>query len=101
MKKYYSILLIGSLLFGALTPMFFQSMAINNSSADLLSEKEDLNSINCEMQNVQQNLAEIDNLFIENQGQIKNESARFYTQGGGVWFLDDGVVFELREEVPI
>ena len=35
--------------------------------------------------------------FIENQGQVGNDSVRYYVQGAGVWFLDDGVVFEIME----
>ncbi len=35
--------------------------------------------------------------FTENCGQLENDEVRFYAQGGGVWFTDDGVWFELRE----
>ena len=37
--------------------------------------------------------------FTENQGQIENEDIRFYEQGGGIWFTDDGVYIEVREEL--
>ena len=37
--------------------------------------------------------------FTENQGQLENDNVRFYVQGGGIWFTDDGVWFELREYV--
>jgi hypothetical protein len=37
--------------------------------------------------------------FTENKGHVGNDSVRYYIQGGGVWFLDDGVVIEQREYV--
>ena len=37
--------------------------------------------------------------FLENKGQIKNEAIRFYSQGSCIWFTDDGVWFEVREEI--
>ena len=39
--------------------------------------------------------------FTENRGQLENDEVRFYAQGGGLWFTDDGVWFELREEISI
>ncbi len=45
------------------------------------------------------NLNQFNGYFTENRGQVGNDSVRYYIQGGGVWFLDDGVVFELREEI--
>ena len=47
------------------------------------------------------NFNKITGHFTENQGQVGNNSVRYYIQGGGVWFLDDGVVFEIREEITI
>ena len=44
-----------------------------------------------------QNLNKLDGFFTENWGQIGNDSVRYYIQGKGVWFLDDGVVFEISE----
>ena len=44
-----------------------------------------------------QNLNNLDGFFTENRGQVGNDSVRYYIQGKGVWFLDDGVVFELSE----
>jgi hypothetical protein len=37
--------------------------------------------------------------FTENRGQLDNDNVRFYVQGGGLWFTDDGVWFEIREEI--
>ncbi|WP_455392781.1 DUF7948 domain-containing protein, partial [[Eubacterium] cellulosolvens] len=39
--------------------------------------------------------------FTENQGQLGSENIRFYVQGGGIWFSDNGVWFELKEEIPV
>jgi hypothetical protein len=39
--------------------------------------------------------------FTENRGQLENEEVRFYTQNGGIWFTDDGVWFEVKEELSI
>ncbi|MCK5559952.1 MAG: hypothetical protein KAJ51_05140, partial [Thermoplasmata archaeon] len=35
--------------------------------------------------------------FTVNRGQLENGEVRFYVQGGGIWFTDDGVWIELRE----
>ncbi len=39
--------------------------------------------------------------FTENWGQLESEEVRFYAQDGGVWFTDDGVWFEVREELSV
>ena len=39
------------------------------------------------------NIKKFNGHFIENQGQIKEEIVKYYLQGKGVWFLNDGVVF--------
>jgi hypothetical protein len=39
------------------------------------------------------------NYFCKNSGQIENIDVRFYGQDGSVWFTDDGIWFELREEL--
>ena len=38
-------------------------------------------------------------VFTENRGQLQNDEVRFYDQGGSVWFTDDGMWIELRENV--
>jgi hypothetical protein len=48
---------------------------------------------------VLQNLNLIGGYFTENRGQVGNDSVRYYIHGAGVWFLDDGVVFEHKEEI--
>ncbi len=39
--------------------------------------------------------------FTENRGQLTNDEVRFYDQGGSIWFTDDGVWFEVRDEFSI
>jgi hypothetical protein len=39
--------------------------------------------------------------FTANFGQLENDGVLFYDQSGRVWFTDDGVWFEVREEIPI
>ncbi len=39
--------------------------------------------------------------FTPNRGQLENNAVRFYSKDGGVWFTDDGMWLELREEIPI
>ena len=42
-------------------------------------------------------LAKAPKAFTQNQGQIKNDDIRFYMQGSGLWFTDDGVWFDIQE----
>jgi len=39
--------------------------------------------------------------FTENLGQVKNDNVRFYVQNGGLWFTDDGVWIEVRDELSV
>ena len=54
------------------------------------------NSTNENYNNV---LANIPISFTENRGQLANDDVRFYDQNGGVWFTDDGMWLEIREEI--
>jgi hypothetical protein len=49
--------------------------------------------------NVDELLSSTPTAFTENRGQLENNNVRFYDQGGSVWFTDDGVWFEVREEI--
>jgi hypothetical protein len=51
--------------------------------------------------NVENLLSNTPTAFTKNCGQLKNDDVGFYAQGGSVWFTDDGVWFELREEIEI
>jgi hypothetical protein len=46
---------------------------------------------------IMNNLNQFNGYFTANRGQVGNDSIRYYIQGGGIWFLDDEVMFELRE----
>ncbi|MCK5561999.1 MAG: SBBP repeat-containing protein, partial [Thermoplasmata archaeon] len=52
---------------------------------------------NAQEQQILHNINRLDGFFTENHGQVRNDSVRYYVQGKGVWFLDDGVVFEIRD----
>jgi hypothetical protein len=54
---------------------------------------------NIQEQQILQNINRLDGFFTENRGQVGNDSVRYYIQGKGVWFLDDSVVFEIRESI--
>ncbi|MCK5561561.1 MAG: SBBP repeat-containing protein [Thermoplasmata archaeon] len=54
---------------------------------------------NAREQQILQNINRLDGYFTENCGQVGNDSVRYYIQGKGVWFLDDGVVFEIKESM--
>jgi hypothetical protein len=38
-------------------------------------------------------------VFTENQGQLGNDNIHFYLNGGGLWFTNSGVWFELSEDI--
>ncbi len=48
-----------------------------------------------------ENLNKINGYFTENRGQIKEYTVKYYINGKGVWFLDDGVVLEIQEESKV
>ena len=67
---------------------------INNN---LLSNKLVTTPPEVEDAKILQNINEIDGYFTENWGQIVDKAVRYYIQGAGVWFLDDGVTFKVFE----
>ncbi|MCK5561498.1 MAG: SBBP repeat-containing protein, partial [Thermoplasmata archaeon] len=64
----------------------------NNSTSEA-----DYSIDNAQEQQILQNINRLDGFFTENRGQLGNDSVRYYIQGQGVWFLDNGVVFEIQE----
>ncbi len=56
---------------------------------------------NAQEQQILQNLNQFDGYFTENRGQVGNDYVRYYIQDRSVWITDDGVWFELREELSI
>jgi DNA-binding MarR family transcriptional regulator len=93
--------MISILLFSILNAIFAQPVSIDKSSDSKEIENEDTQIVNNQIykQQVLQNLNNMDGYFTKNMGQIENDSVEFYIPGGGVWFMDDGVCFELREEI--
>ena len=74
-------------------------VTINKTGTIFKAKKSELDQP--EEPNILENLNRIDGYFTENHGQVGSESVRYYIQGKGVWFLDDGVVFEIREEIEV
>jgi hypothetical protein len=88
------LLLLSALNFGTSNP------TLNSDSTSETDYSFDSSVIdNAQEQQILQNMNRLDGFFTENQGQVRNDSVRYYIQGKGVWFLDDGVVFEIKEPV--
>jgi len=72
------------------TPEFGESEAENLIPLD--------HTIPVDEMKIMKNLQSMGGFFTENQGQIGNDDVRYYSQGGGLWFTDDGVWFDIKEE---
>ena len=64
----------------------------------LLDFSKPSNPINKDVEDV---LAHAPMAFTENQGQLENDEVRFYVQGGEIWFTDDGMWIEVKDELSI
>lgn len=97
MKKCFIILLFYILILSTI------NIVISNpkSTGDSVINSRNIIDNKIEKTKILQNLNENNDFFTENQGQISNDSVRYYIQGEGVWFLDEGVVFEIREETSM
>ena len=99
-KKQYITLAINLILIvSVLNGMFYISESISNSvnySNEIIN-----NSFFSQIKNtsISQNLKNIDGFFTKNQGQVDNESVRYYIQGKGIWFLDDCMIFKILEPI--
>ena len=93
--------IISILVFPILINAFPRPVYINDSIADSFDVIDDPIFDQVEKSRIIQNLNNLDGYFTENRGQVGNDSVRYYIQGKGVWFLDDGVVFEIRDEISI
>jgi hypothetical protein len=71
----------------------------NQENNDQVNNISFFTSITNKKAHIMQNINKINGYFTENHGQVGDDSVRYYIHGAGVWFLDDGVVFELRENV--
>ncbi|MCK5560986.1 MAG: SBBP repeat-containing protein, partial [Thermoplasmata archaeon] len=101
MKKLVIIFLSFILILSIVNLGILKSAISHNSIAE--SE----NGINTSIYNeaeehqILQNLNRLDGYFTENRGQVGNDYVRYYIQEKGVWFLDDGVVFEIQENLKV
>ena len=84
--------------------IFIQLIVINTNSISTISQNSQTITISFDelsLDNANKLLSTTPFAFTENSGQLENDEVRFYTQGGGLWFTDDGVWFEIREELKI
>ncbi|MCK5561450.1 MAG: SBBP repeat-containing protein, partial [Thermoplasmata archaeon] len=95
MKKHISIIITFMLIISGLT-LIMEPVTSNNLKSNTKSEV-----IESEVSNIFENLNKIDGYFTENRGQINENAVKYYIQGKGAWFLDDGVVFEIREKINV
>ncbi len=82
------------------SPLIITGSSIKNPEFEHVSKFES-NNENEIIKNAEQLIVNAPPPFIENRGQLKNDEVRFYDQDGSVWFTDDGVWFELREEIKV
>ncbi len=82
--------------FGTSMPLLNNSLT---SETDYSIDSSVIN--NAQEQRILQNINQFDGYFTENCGQLSNDDVRFYAKDNTVWFTDDGVWFELREEIQI
>jgi hypothetical protein len=66
-----------------------QFLSKSNNSFNLL--------INDRMQNIDSSFV----YFCTNSGQLQNDIVQFYSQNNDIWFTDDGVWFEVREDLSL
>ena len=89
--------------------LLFASVIVNSERINIRSSfKQDLipsytfhDNLKTLNENVTKLLAYAPKAFTENRGQLSNKDVRFYAQDGSVWFTNDGVWIDLREEAPI
>ncbi len=77
---------------------------INNNRQNDLSPFDDLNeppAYSIREREVNKVLSSARTVFTENHGQIGNDEVRYYVQGGGIWFAEGGLYFELIEDGQI
>lgn len=99
MKKNLNAILISFLILSSINFIAFQSSSDYTDNINL--NPNEYNSLfeNEDRDNVIETINQLDGHFTENRGQINNDSVKYYIQGKGVWFLEDGIVFEIREPV--
>jgi len=94
--KFFTLFII-IVLFAQLSPNNYNSENTNNSEEEF--QIQDNKNIVPTIEKAKELLSNAPKVFTENRGQLKNDEVRFYAQGGGIWFTNDGVWFELREQL--
>ncbi len=100
-----SIILVLIILSIASNFIFFNSnleATLNKNKTSDLDHSIDSSAIDkAQEQEIFHNIGSIGSYFTENCGQLNNDNVRFYAQGGAVWFTDDGVWYEVKDELSI
>lgn len=72
---------------------------IENASCPIISYNISSQPSDPNFEKIKRSIMGAPTAFTENRGQLENDNIRFYVQGGGLWFSDDGVYIEVREEL--
>lgn len=101
MKRFVIIFLIFVLIVSAMNAVVSETISSNNFRMNTENANDNFISNNIENAGISNNYNKMKGHFTENRGQVGDGSIRYYIQGKGAWFLDDGVVFELRETIEV
>jgi len=101
MRKHITIFLIWILVLTNSNGLIMNSRVSDDLTLNSIKNIDNPIINNNNKDQILQNLNNLDGFFTENRGQVDNDTVRYYIQGKDVWFLDDGVVFEIREEISI
>ncbi|MCK5560899.1 MAG: SBBP repeat-containing protein, partial [Thermoplasmata archaeon] len=99
MKRLAVISLIFILLFSTMNFFILRPSFQSNSLADSGNDIDDFSLKKAEETRILNNINNLNGYFTKNCGQVGDASVEYYIQGNGVWFLDDGVVFEISKEI--
>ncbi|MCK5559938.1 MAG: hypothetical protein KAJ51_05070, partial [Thermoplasmata archaeon] len=91
MKKLICTILIFILILSGIT-IIIEPANSKILNSDTISKSKEFELARLEEPNILKNFNRIDGYFTKNQGQINEDSVKYYIQGKCVWFLDDGVV---------
>jgi len=98
LRKYITIFLIFILILSIINVISLKPASLGDSITNSVIDIDNpiLNQI--KKASILKNLNKVNGFFTENCGQLKNDYIRFYAQGGGFWFTDDGMWMEVREQ---
>ncbi len=77
-------------------------MTTSGSSENSISDKSSYlektsGDINVEKAKILTNLDTFNGYFTANQGQVEDDSVKYYIHGKGIWFLESSVIFDIQE----